>query len=123
MLGDRLVELRGKRTQQFVSEELGISRARYSHYENNHAQPDNSLLKKMAEYYNVSIDYLLGKSNNKFNVQEQEFLSELSRISLDEVIQKYPLVFRGEELHLSDDDKRAILAFIKTLQDMKLDNL
>lgn len=119
MLGERLVKLRGKRTQKYVAEKLGISRARYSHYENNYVQPDNVLLQKISDFYNVSIDYLLGKNDIILNHSEQKFLNDLTSVPLDEVIQKYPLEFMGEQLNLSDDDKRAVIAFIKTLQDLK----
>jgi transcriptional regulator with XRE-family HTH domain len=119
VLGKRLVELRGKRTQQFVASQLGISRARYSHYENNYVQPDNALLKRMASYYNVTVDYLLHNGKNDFSALEKELLEDLKSIPLDEVIQKYPLEFMGKKLELSADDKRAVLAFIKTLQEFK----
>lgn len=119
MLGKRLVELRGNRTQKQVAEELGISRARYSHYENSHVQPDNELLQRMSDLYGVTVDYLLGRSHNKLSLQELEFLKDITIVPLDVVIQKYPLEFMGKRLDLSSDDKWAILAFIKTLQDLK----
>jgi HTH-type transcriptional regulator, competence development regulator len=65
MLGTRLKELRGKRSQEEVAEKIGISRARYSHYENNRSQPDNELLNKLADYYHVTVDYLLGRTDEK----------------------------------------------------------
>ncbi|WP_019121852.1 helix-turn-helix domain-containing protein [Brevibacillus massiliensis] len=119
MLGERLVKLRGNRTQKQIAEQLGISRARYSHYENNHVQPSNELLKKMSDLYGVSIDYLLGRSDSELNFLEKEFLKDVASIPLDEVIQKYPLKFMGEQLNLTSDDKKAILAFIKTLHELK----
>lgn len=119
MIGERLIKLRGNKTQKYVAEKLGISRARYSHYENNHVQPDYELLQKIADYYNVSVDYLLGRTDKEFNPNEKKFLSELSSIPIDELIEKYPLVFKGEKLELSDEDKWALLVFIKTLQEMK----
>lgn len=61
MLGEKLRKLRGRRTQEEIATKLGISRARYSHYENNHVQPDNDLLVKLAEFYEVSTDYLVGR--------------------------------------------------------------
>lgn len=64
-LGKRLKRLRGKRTQEDISDALGISRARYSHYENDHVQPDHELLIKMANYYNVSLDFLLSGVESK----------------------------------------------------------
>lgn len=62
-----LKELRSEAnwTQQEVADRLGISRANYSHVENNRNEPDNELLVKLANLYEVSTDYLLGKTNIK----------------------------------------------------------
>ena len=43
--GERLKELRGK-TQEEVSTGIGISRPRYSHFENNRNEPDLDLIQK-----------------------------------------------------------------------------
>lgn len=61
MLGDKLKALRNQlnRTQENVATDLEMSRASYSHLENNRNQPDNETLKKLADYYSVSVDYLL----------------------------------------------------------------
>jgi transcriptional regulator with XRE-family HTH domain len=62
MIGDRLKELRSNihKTQSEVAEDLGISRAVYSHFENNRNEPDSEMIVKLSNYYNVSTDYLLG---------------------------------------------------------------
>lgn len=59
MLGKRLKDLRGNRTQEDVAKIIGISRARYSHYENGRSEPDTDTLQKIADFYQVSIDWLL----------------------------------------------------------------
>lgn len=81
-LGKRLKRLRGKRTQREIAVALGISRARYSHYENDHVQPDHELLQKMASLYGETIDFLIGGIKTK-NVKESEYTlseSEFERI-------------------------------------------
>lgn len=119
MIGERLIQLRGKRTQKQIAEQLGISRSRYSHYETNHVQPSNELLQKMSDFYGVTTDFLLGRKENEFSKQERAFLREMSAIPLDTLIQKYPLKFMGEQIDLTKEDKLAIVAFIKTLLDLK----
>lgn len=74
MLGDHLKKLRGKRTQEEVAKLLGISRARYSHYENGVRQPDFNTLEQLANFYNVSTDYLLGRSSK----EDKDSLPELT---------------------------------------------
>jgi transcriptional regulator with XRE-family HTH domain len=71
MIGATLKELRLKKnkTQQDVANYLGITRAAYSHFENSRNEPDISTLKKLAEYFEVSSDYLLG-IEGMFNNEE-----------------------------------------------------
>lgn len=83
VLGDRLKDLRRKKgiNQEHVAIDLGISRARYSHYENNHVEPDAEMLRKLATYYNVTIDYLLGNSDNPNPEITNDPLSEIQKIA------------------------------------------
>lgn len=62
MFGQILKNLRTEsgKTQQQIADYLGISRAAYSHFENERNEPDRETLIKIANYFNVSIDYLLG---------------------------------------------------------------
>lgn len=62
MIGQVLSNLRNKRglTQDQVANALGVKRARYNAWENDIAKPDIDMLKKIAQFYNVSTDYLLG---------------------------------------------------------------
>lgn len=61
MLADRLKQLRirKKKNQEDIAKLLGITRQAYGHYENGNRQPDYEALKKLADYYEVSIDFLL----------------------------------------------------------------
>lgn len=61
----RLRELRGSLRQQTVAEALDISRVSLSYYESGERKPDIEILAKLAKYYNVSCDYLLGFSDIK----------------------------------------------------------
>ena len=58
---NRLRNLRGDISQQKIADNLGISQRAYSNYENGKREPDQAMLLKMAEYFNVSVDYLLGR--------------------------------------------------------------
>jgi len=62
MLSRRLKLLRGKRTQNVIAKAVNVSRARYSHYENARSEPDTETLEKLADYFNVTTDYLLGRT-------------------------------------------------------------
>jgi len=51
-----------KKSQKDVSEYLGITRQGYGNYEKGVTEPDHSTLNKLADYFDVSVDYLLGRS-------------------------------------------------------------
>ena len=62
MDGERLKELRKDRglSQKQLAEILGISENSISLYERNINTPDDDMKVKIANYFNVSMDYLLG---------------------------------------------------------------
>lgn len=61
----RLFEIRENRgiTRQKVADDLGISRASLEYYEKAKRTPDLNTISKISDYFNVSIDYLMGKSD------------------------------------------------------------
>ncbi|MGP3640400.1 helix-turn-helix domain-containing protein [Lentilactobacillus hilgardii] len=63
-IGERLKALRSElnKTQEEIAKSIGLSRAQYSHFENNRNEPDSSTLVKLANFYQVSTDYLLGNT-------------------------------------------------------------
>lgn len=58
----RLKELRTKhkKTQQEIADYLGISRGAYTNIENGKREPDFASIKKLAILFSVSVDYLIG---------------------------------------------------------------
>ena len=63
----RLKELRESKrlTQKEVAEIIGYSEISYARYEKGEREPDISTLCKLAEYFNVTVDYLIGRDNLK----------------------------------------------------------
>nr|WP_178414584.1 helix-turn-helix transcriptional regulator [uncultured Blautia sp.] len=52
-------------SQKQISEILHISQRSYSHYETGSRGIPIEMLIRLADYYNTSIDYLVGRTNNK----------------------------------------------------------
>ena len=50
--------------QQDIADYLQCTQVGYSHYENGKRDIPTDVLIKLADYYNVSIDYLLGRTDN-----------------------------------------------------------
>ena len=66
-LSDRLCEMRKERKQsrKEVSDALGIAERSYQRYENAEREPTASVLVKMADYYGLTTDYLLGRTDRR----------------------------------------------------------
>lgn len=66
-LGERIKELRIKKelSQTELATFLNIARSTLSQYESNQRTPSDEIKLKLAEYFDVSVDFLLGKTNNK----------------------------------------------------------
>lgn len=52
-------------TQKQLSEQLHISQRAYSHYETGSRSIPVDMLIRLANYYNTSIDYLVGRTDKK----------------------------------------------------------
>ena len=60
----RLRKLRGGIPQSVLSELCGLDRNSIRRYEEGQIYPGWESIKKIADYFNVSIDYLMGKINS-----------------------------------------------------------
>ena len=64
-LGARLKELRTQKhlKQEDLQKRFSLSSGRYSLYENDRRKPDYELLTEFADFYDVSLDYLVGRTD------------------------------------------------------------
>ena len=65
-LPERLVQLQTehKLLKKDIAEAVGISTMAYYRYKSGKRLPDVAILIKLADFYNISIDYLLGRSDD-----------------------------------------------------------
>lgn len=72
-LGARLKKEREKRnwSQIYVSKKIGITNAVLSNYERGQRDPDTETLAKLAKLYEVSTDYLLGRTDIPFIAENE----------------------------------------------------
>ena len=71
-LGDNLRNLRELKglTQKQMSEILDISKSNISKYESNDVEPNIEILKQYANYFNVSIDVMLGLKEPRTDLKD-----------------------------------------------------
>ena len=63
MIGERIQELRKskKMSQSELGKFIGVSQTTVTAWENGRAEPSSSYVAKLATFFNVSTDYLLGR--------------------------------------------------------------
>lgn len=72
-LADRLKEMRTKRglTQREVAERIGIGVSTLGMYEAGKREPDLDTLRKLARFFGVTVDYLMGNEAEELSPEEQ----------------------------------------------------
>lgn len=113
--GKRIATLRDKQgwTQEELSRRLGISRAALSHYEKNRREPDFETLTKLADIFNVSIDYLVGRTNNPGSLLDEDVRAFTDHLELSDeaILSKFSLTIDGKQL--SEEEAKRFIAFVR----------
>lgn len=103
MFGERLKELRKSKshlTQLDMAKYLGIAKTTYASYEQGKRTPDADIQNKIADYFNVTLDYLHGrekKTTHRLTDKQKTIANHLD----DDV---------------SEDDMKEILSFINYIK-------
>ena len=115
MFAVRLKELRLKKglTQKELAQKLNMQNTAISKYELNQRKPDTETLLEIANFFNVSVDYLLGNSDDRttLNPKEDTPYEKISKLVKENEIKTLAAHFDGEDI--TDDDVKAIKNFIE----------
>lgn len=116
MLGDKVKLLRKKNkvTQQKLADALGLSQSTIGMMEKNKQGASNDTLVKLAEFFGVTVDFLLSddeETNNIENVQISKRAERDIKKALSETLEQLEdsqdgLMFDGEPI---DDETRELL--------------
>jgi len=116
-LGDRLRLLRKKKglTQTEFAERMGMPNQNVSNYERDFRQPDYETLKKFADYFEVSTDYLLGITENPEGAKIKDSPSSRDEKDIAKRLEEFKkdltssdgLNFSGEPM--SEDAKESLI--------------
>lgn len=105
----RLKELRTESglSQTDFAKKFNVAQNTVSNWENGNRTIDSETAVKMAKFFNVTVDYLLGRTDDK-NQKPGE-----TNIKFDE----FTYAMYNESRELSDDDKQRLLTFARMLKD------
>ncbi|MDY3372324.1 MAG: helix-turn-helix transcriptional regulator [Terrisporobacter othiniensis] len=132
MFGDRLKLLRknGNYTQKELGEKLNVSGRVIGYYESNERFPDKETLTRLADFFEVSVDYLLGRTDirnnikdNKIDINKNEKDNDIEKI-IDELMEQKGLMLCGEPMSEEDmfllrNSIRSTIELAKTMKSNK----
>lgn len=96
-------------TQSEMAQKLGISRSTIGMYETGAREPDFETLEKIADFFNVDIDYLLGRTdstsilpetiglyNSSLNKKDQKDIEKILEHTKEQLLNQEGLMFDGD---------------------------
>lgn len=90
VLSKRLKSLREEKgyLQKHVADKIGVRSNTLSGYENGTRTPDPSMIISLADLYNVTTDYLLGKTDHTYITEDDKKTSIIKE--MEELMRKNP---------------------------------
>lgn len=129
-IGNRIARLRQshrpKLTQEDFAKRIGISRAALSHYEKDRRDPDFETLIKIADFFDISLDFLLGREErtkapepqslftyDQIGVSQEDYdnLTPYQQEVLDWAINEDALFFKNKSDNVLDMLERLEIAY------------
>ena len=78
------LRIKHKISQKQLADVIGVSQQSINKYENHNIEPDIDTLKSLANYFNTSIDYLVGYSNKNTSDINSELLYIFNQMTSDQ---------------------------------------
>ncbi len=106
---ERLKNLRKQAhlTQVDVACKLGISQPAYASWERGIKKPTQENLVKIAQALNVSIDYLVGNSDENLKEEELGNVEFLFRMNSKGLTEEEKIIFKKELIEFMEERKKA----------------
>lgn len=91
LFGKKLKALRTKRkiSQKEFGKLFGLAESTIGMYERDERRPDFELLNKFADYFEVSTDYLLGRTDNTILATQENDEAEFQAFANDPELQRW----------------------------------
>ncbi|MDE6087523.1 MAG: helix-turn-helix domain-containing protein [Oscillospiraceae bacterium] len=96
MLGEQIKKLRTQKklTQQQLADYLHISPSAVGMWEKNYNEPDVKRLEELADFFGVTVDYLLGRETTT-PIKEKTIEDTIQK--LEEVTEQLKHIFRDQQ--------------------------
>lgn len=98
-------------TPSGAAAKIGFNRASVTMWKNTGKAPKQDLLIRIAEFFDVSADFLLGKEKKPTLIGEHDILDEIDA------------AFYGDYKELSEDDKETLRAMARVMRERRKKNV
>lgn len=88
-------------TQTDIAKQLHLSSSTISHYEKGLTVPPTEVVYRLAEFYNVTTDYILGKSASKTNPNETYAIKLTNKMTIGDAVEIITKMNDTEREHLA----------------------
>ena len=122
-----MIRLKALRTdnglsQKEMAEYLVISQPAYANYERQAREADYETLKKLADYFNVTTDYLLGREDKTtLTTKDKKEITEILESTRQQLLSQEGLMFDGEPAS-EEDVQKIIMAMQMGMEMIKKEN-
>ncbi|MFB7640448.1 helix-turn-helix domain-containing protein [Peribacillus butanolivorans] len=118
MILNRIISLRKKKrwSLQYTADRLGIAKSTYAGYESGYRRPSLESIKSMADLFETSIDYILGR------VEHSTFLPKeipTESVQFMELTDPLNLELAVDGISLSEEEMIQFIAFIRAKRELE----
>lgn len=103
MIAKTLINLREVNflTQTDIAHHLHLSSSTISHYEKGITVPPNEIIFRLAEFYDVTTDYILGRCASKTNLNDTYALKLTNKMTIGDAVEIMTKMNDAEREHLA----------------------
>lgn len=117
----KLLRKEKKLTQQNLADFLEVRRSTYGEYERGKIMPPYDKIQRLAEYFSVSVDYLMGATNfktldEKIDTIAKRDITDIKQALnlLIEELEEDNTIVKFDGLELSQETKQLFISSLKT---------
>jgi transcriptional regulator with XRE-family HTH domain len=121
MINNRIKNLRDHYDKNLndIIEYIGVTKSTYTDYESGKKKPPHEHLMKLAEYYSVSVDYLLNRTNDPTPIRNlnEDLISDNLDEELNNILNDPNIrISISDFSSWSDNDKQELINHLKIKQ-------
>lgn len=119
MISERLKYLRedAELSQKELAKALGVSPSTIGMYESGKRTPDSEMLTRICDFFNITVDYLLGRSNVKKPLNTDPLFQGAGSEKFSEAVETIAAHLEGKDKEITPKKMKLLKSYIDTLFD------